>query len=135
MTCNNSLAKSPQHTIVLVCSQGSNIASLSPIDIRKLFLGVPVMVDGKPLMPIQNNTDALLTEVFLQKIIFMSEQSYERQLVSRVFRLGGKRPEKYSNSIELVKKLNETPGTLTYMWSEDAIDLKSLGILWSGSIN
>jgi len=134
----NSLADSSQRALMLVCSQDSGISELTPIEIRKLFLGVPVMRNGEPLKPLRNATDPLITEVFLQKVIFMSEQSYERELLSRVYRLGGERPEIYSKNSELVNELREIPGTLTYMWSdevEDTTGLKSLAVIWKGSIN
>ena len=75
-----------------------------------------------------------MTEVFLQKIIFMSKRDYERQLVSRVFRTGGQRPAAYDNADELVEKLLGTPGSVSFMWAtqlEQHEDLKSLGILWA----
>ena len=96
------------------------------------------MHNGLILKPLRNETDPLLTEVFLQKVIFMSERSYDRELLSRVYRLGGKRPEIYSENTKLVNELRDIPGTLTYMWSDDVEDtagLKSLGVIWAGSIN
>lgn len=96
------------------------------------------MHKGQLLKPLRNATDKLMTEVFLQKIIFMSERSYERELLSRVYRLGGERPEIYSENTELIKELRDRPGALTYMWSNDVIDnpgIKSLGVIWAGSIN
>ena len=134
----NGMTEPSQHTLILVSSHNSSIASLSPIEIRKLFLGVPIMHKGQLLKPLRNATDALMTEVFLQKIIFMSKRSYDRELLSRVYRLGGKRPEIYSENTELIKELRDIPGALTYMWSNDIIDnpgLKSLGVIWTGSIN
>ena len=124
-----------QHSIVLVSNQNLDIDELSPIEVRKLFLGVPVMVGGKQLNPLRNSTDPLLTEIFLQKIVFMSERSYERVLLSRIYRLGGKRPEIVTDKSELEKQLSSSPRSLTYMWAGDATGLKSLGVLWSGPIN
>ena len=135
LICINGFATGHQkHSIVLVSNQNLDVDELSPMEVRKLFLGVPVIVDGQPLNPLRNSTDPLLTEIFLQKIVFMSERSYERALLSRIYRLGGKRPEIYTDKPELVKQLRSSPGSLTYMWAEDATGLKSLGVIWSGSI-
>ena len=134
----NGLAEPSQHTLILVSSQDSSIPALSPLDIRKLFLGVPIIRNGLILKPLRNATDPLLTEVFLQKVIFMSERSYDRELLSRVYRLGGKRPKIYSVNTELVNELRHIPGTLTYMWLDDienTAGLKSLGVIWAGSVN
>jgi len=138
MISTNGLAEPSKHTLILVSSQDLSITTLSPLDIRKLFLGVPVIRNGLILKPLRNATDPLLTEVFLQKVIFMSERSYDRELLSRVYRLGGKRPKVYSENTELVNELRDIAGTLTYMWSddvEDTVGLKSLGVIWAGSIN
>jgi len=136
MICVNGFAAGHQkHTIVLVSNQNLDVGELAPIEVRKLFLGVPVVVNGQQLNPLRNSTDPLLTEIFLQKVDFMSERSYERTLLSRIYRLGGTRPEIFIDKSKLVKQLNSSPGSLTYMWAEDAVGLKSLGVIWSSSTN
>jgi len=138
MISTNGLAEPSQRIVILVSSQNSSISALSPLEIRKIFLGVPVVHNGLVLKPLRNATDPLLTEIFLQKVIFMSERSYDRELLSRVYRLGGKRPKIYSENTKLVNELRDMPGTLTYMWSADAENtagLKTLGVIWAGSIN
>ncbi|MCL5669464.1 MAG: hypothetical protein M1392_05745 [Gammaproteobacteria bacterium] len=47
--------------------------------------------DGVQLVPLLNTGDPMLYEVFLQKVIFLSARNYERQVLSRVFRMGGRR--------------------------------------------
>jgi len=123
---------------LLVCSDNSGLESLSHAEVRKLFLGVPMFKDQLRLKPLLNASDALATDVFLQQIIFMSKREYERQLVSRVFRLGDQRPPEYENLDTLVNALLNTPGSLSYMWSEQLehqTGLKSLGKLWLDSNN
>jgi hypothetical protein len=127
-----------QRSLLLVCSDNAKLESLSHADVRKLFLGVPLIVDQVRLKPILNASDPLATDVFLQKVIFMSRRQYERQLLSRVFRLGDQRPPEYEDIDLLAKALLDTPDSLSYMWSEQLehlTGLKSLGILWSDSKN
>ena len=67
----------------------------------------------------------------------MSKRKYERQLVSRVFRLGGERPPVYTNIPELIDELRQVPESLTYMWSDQlahADGVKSIGVLWESSV-
>ncbi|MCP5276597.1 MAG: hypothetical protein H6936_17455 [Burkholderiales bacterium] len=135
LICVPALAESSQRTIALVTANDSNISELASIEIRKLFLGVPAMHGKKQLRPLRNSTDKLLTEIFLQKVIFMSERNYEKQLLSRVYRLGGTRPEIYTNKSELVNKIQNTPGALTYMWAEEVADLKTLRVIWSVNVD
>jgi hypothetical protein len=122
-----------QRHLVLVCSTESSIPSLSQQEVRKLFLGVPTVRNGIRLKPLRNETEPRVSEVFLQKVIFMSQRSYERQLVSRVFRLGGTRPPVFTEMGELLDELRQSPGALSYMWSDQVAQtygVKSCGVLW-----
>ena len=136
--CISSAAQTPQRSLLLVCSGNAKIEHLSHADVRKIFLGVPMIIDQVRLKPLLNASDPLATDVFLQQIIFMSKRQYERQLLSRTFRLGDQRPPEYEDNDMLVRALLDTPGSLSYMWSEQLeyqTGLKSLGVLWTGSNN
>ncbi len=122
--------------LVLATSSGSKVPSLSIQEARKLFLGVPLVKDGESPVALLNTSDPLAFEVFLQKIAFMSETAYETQTLSVVFRLGGKRPERFNDLPALIDALEHHPGSVTYLW-EDQIPanqgLKAVGVLWQGS--
>jgi len=138
MICASSTAQTTQRSLLLVCSDNAKLESLSHADVRKLFLGVPMSSDQVRLKPLLNSSDSLIIEVFLQQIVFMSKRQYERQLLSRVFRLGDQRPPVYDNIDVLVEDLLNTPGSVSYMWSEqfeNQTGLKSLGVLWTDSNN
>ena len=138
LICVNSTAQTAQRSLLLVCSYNAKLESLSHADVRKIFMGVPVNTGQVRLRPILNASDPFATDVFLQQIIFMSKRQYERQLLSRVFRLGDQRPPEYENIDMLAEALLDTPGSLTYMWSEQLeqqTGLKSLGVLWTDSNN
>lgn len=135
---NNGLAQSEPRQLVLVCSAELPATSLTHTEVRQLFLGMPTEKNGVDFTPLRNSSDPLITEVFLQKIIFMSKRNYERQLATRVFRLGGARPAVYSNVSELRDALRQSPGAVSYMWAKDVLqddDLKSIGVLWQGSVD
>lgn len=125
--------------LVLVAGANSTLPLLSSsAEVRKLFLGKPVIKAGLRIEGLRNTSDTLLQEVFLQKVIFMSERAYERQLLSNVFREGGQRPPDYKDLKTLVAALQKRPAALSYMWVETAQatpGLKVLGELWTGRIN
>ena len=75
-----------QRSLLLVCDSNSTLSYLSPTEIRKLFLNVPVVKDGVQIKPLLNFSDPLISDVFLQNVIFMSKRSYERKLLSHIFR-------------------------------------------------
>ncbi len=138
LVCTNSSAETTQRSLLLVCSNNLTIEPLAHAEVRKLFLGVPMTKAQVRLRPLLNTSDRFATDVFLQQIVFMSKREYERQLLSRVFRLGDQRPPEYENIDALVKALLDNPGSVSYMWSEQLgrqSGLKSLGILWTDSNN
>lgn len=124
-------------TLVLATSTNSSIPSLTTQEARKLFLGVPLEKDGEHPVPLLNISDPLIYEVFLQKIAFMSANTYENQTLSVVFRLGGKRPQSYDDLNSLINALQQNPGTVTFLW-EDQIrgnqGIKPVNVLWQGSL-
>ena len=125
-------AETPER-LLLVSSAESAVPALSHKEVKRIFLAVPTVKNGLRLTPLRNATDDLITEVFLQKIIFMSQPHYEREIVARVFRDGGVRPQIFKDQEALVDQLLRAPESLTYMWEsqlEKASGLKSIGVLW-----
>lgn len=112
-------AAEPQ--LVLVTSAQSSIPQLTSDQARKLYLGMPMVVDGKLIHPLRNNTDTTVQEMFMQKIMFMSTQAYERQILGRVFRTGGSRPPVYTDMRELLKALESDRNAVTYMPRDTAM--------------
>lgn len=134
--CPIGLAQAPERSLLLVAGEQSETGTFSRAELRKIFLGIPVTRNDVRIRPLLNSTDALVMNVFLQQVVFMSEREYKRQLLSRVFRLGDQRPSEYDNIDELVDALSKTPGSLTFMWAEQfetQSGLVSLGVLWASS--
>lgn len=115
--------------LVLVTSSQSDQITLSAAEGRKLFLGIPIELNGRLLVPLRNQTDPVLYEVFLQKTMFMSGPMYERTLLTRLLRTKGTRPQAYETENDLLKALQENPNTVTFMWSSQAKSIPDLRIL------
>jgi len=133
VTSATCLAQTTERSLLLVAGQETQAGSFTHAELRKIFLGVTVTRNGVRIKPLLNSTDSLATNVFLQQVVFMSERDYKRQLLSRVFRLGDQRPREYDDIALLVEALRNTPGSLTFMWSdqfEQQTGLESLGVLW-----
>ena len=121
--------KNRYQALVLVTANDSQIETLQPDLFRKLFLAVPVVLNNQKLIPLINTSDDLLYEVFLQKVVYMSERYYERMLISKTFRTGRLRPARYSNNTKLVKALKSIPGSISFMWSTTAEKEKYIRIV------
>jgi hypothetical protein len=115
--------------VVLVASVRSPITRLAREEARNLYLGLPMLVDGRPVEPLRNYADSVTNEAFMQKFMFMSTPAYERQILSRVFRTGGSRPPVFNELPELLKALRENPVAVSYMLRERAASLPELKII------
>ena len=111
------LAQETTNHLVLVTAKATGIRSLTTSEIRRLFMGLPVSKNGRKLEALVNQSDPLLYQVFLQKVVFMSAQVYERHLLENVVQLGGQRPKIHNQQEALVADLHRHPGKVSYIWN------------------
>jgi hypothetical protein len=122
------------HTLVLVVRADSKVVDLDSLQVRKLFLGVPVLVSGSPLHPVRNRSDAELDPIFLQQIVAMSQSAYEREILIGVNRQGWLRPVEVSTTRKVIEALNADPNAVSFMWQADVAHNPGLRVireLWS----
>ncbi|MBI5040749.1 MAG: hypothetical protein HZB57_06015 [Gammaproteobacteria bacterium] len=115
--------------LVLVTNRLSNVVALSATESRKLFLGIPIEQGSNLLLPLRNQTDPVLYEVFLQKAMFMSAPMYERTLLTRLLRTKGTRPQIYETEKDLLQTLLTDPNAVTFMWADRAESIPDLRIV------
>ena len=121
-------------SVVLVVRADSPISDLDSVTVRKLFLGVPVLVNGSPLRPIRNRSDSQLDLVFLQQIAAMSQTAYDRQILIGVNRQGWLRPEELDSTDRILQKLYADPHAVTFVWEHDAAHnpkIRVIRVLWT----
>lgn len=118
--------------LVLVAGSQSTAVALSPEEVRKLYLGVAIIKDGKTFLPLRNRIDTMAYEVFMQKVMYMSGPAYERAMMIRVVRTASSRPPEYTAEKDLLQALAATPNAVTYMWADqaEAAGLKTVAELW-----
>src|SRR5665647_2583032 len=117
-----------EQRIAIVASSHSGIKAISAKEVRRAYLGASIVLDGVEIKPLLNQTDKLAGEVFLQKVLFMSAEAYERQLISRSFQ-GGSRPKVYENLTDLLAALHSDNATITFMLYETAINNPGIRII------
>ena len=108
------------HTFVMVTSVETETTSLSSKELRRLYLGLTVTKNDNHIIPIRNHSDDTLHEVFLQKIMFMSSRTYERQLNLRTIKRGLKPPMKFESQQAIVETLINNKNSVAYMWEDQA---------------
>jgi hypothetical protein len=120
--------------LLVTCAQ-AEIVSLSPGEVHKLFLGLPIEKGSVTLEAAINHSDPFLYEIFLQKIANMSSMAYERHLLSNVMQTGGQRPRVFNDARTLINTVKQNPGTVTVLWDSDIkgrSDLAVIGEVWRG---
>ena len=121
---------------MLVTDATTGVTSLSTNEIHRLFLGLPVEKEGHSLTAAINNSDPLLYEIFLQKIVYMTSVAYDRHLLANVIQLGGRRPRIYNDARTLISDLKQNPGTVSILWKSDVgttPDLTVISEVWHGT--
>jgi len=121
-------------TVVLVVPAASKVIDLDSITVRKLFLGLPVLIDGSPLHPVRNRSDARFDSIFLQQIAAMSQSAYDRQTLIGVNRARSIRPVEVMTSARVLDTLYSDPNAVTFMWLRDVErnpKIRVIRILWS----
>ena len=122
------MAYAEEQRIAIVVNAESGITTISSKQVRRAYLGASIVLNGTEIKPLLNQTDQLATEVFLQKIMFMSAEAYERQLISRSFQ-GGIRPRAYENLAALLTALHSDNAAITFMPYETAINTSGIRII------
>jgi hypothetical protein len=121
-------------TVVLVVPADSKVIDLDSITVRKLFLGLPVLIDGSPLHPVRNRSDARFDSIFLQQIAAMSQSAYDRQTLIGVNRARSIRPVEVMTSARVLDALYSDPNAVTFMWLRDVErnpKIRVIRILWT----
>jgi hypothetical protein len=134
LLCLAAQADAASHTLVLVVRADSKVADLDSLTVRKLFLGLPVLVEGSPLHPVRNRSDAELDPIFLQQIVAMSQSAYDRQILNGVNRHGWLRPVELTTGSRVLDTLYADPNAVTFMWLNEVAHnprLRVIRVLWS----
>jgi hypothetical protein len=133
LLCLACQAFAASHTLVLVVRTDSKVSDLDSLSVRKLFLGLPVSVEGSPLHPVRNRSDAQLDPIFLQQIVAMSQSAYDRQILNGINRQGWLRPVEVSTTSRVLETLYADPNAVTFMWLHEVAHnprVRVIRVLW-----
>ena len=124
--CAARATASTNDAVVLVTAEPDPYFSLVSLQVRKMFLGFTVLHDGNALRPVRNRSDDLLDKIFLQHIMAMSAETYERRLLSLSLQQGRPRPVEVKSGAELVEALLRIPHSVSFAWRSDVADIPAI---------
>lgn len=118
-----------QTAVVLVAGTQSPILRITADEARHLYLGLPLLIGGKRVKPLRNGGDPMATEIFMQRVMYMSSDAYERQMRKHLHEAGGSAPPLKADQQELLQALSSDPMAITYMMRGQAIGALPLRIV------
>ena len=127
------LAAGEARQLVLVASVDSPGRSLSSLETRMLYLGYAVQRGRVALRPVRNLSSARVNDVFLQHVVAMTANAYERRVLVAMLQKGREPPLEVRSVPELVRVLERDPRAVSYLWQEEALrypGLQVLRVLW-----
>ncbi len=107
--------------VVLIVNAASPVTMLDAIDIKRLFLGIPVERGEVTLHALLNNSDEQLKMVFLQYVVSMSEPTYQRRLLMLTLEQGRRMPAAFTDNAQLLAAIGANTGAVSYAWESAAL--------------
>lgn len=119
--------------VVLIAAKGSGIESISNRDIRRVFLGLKSADSDLVNKPVINLYNRELYEDFLKNVMHMTEGTYKRKIVKRIFRNGTEEIKEVKMLNELNKHLTSNIGDISFVYNDVAEkmhDIEVVKVLW-----
>ncbi len=119
--------------LVLFVASISPLQSVSSLELRKLYLGIPVVRGELRLRPLRNIADARANAAFLQNVVALSEAGYERWWLAAAMTSGRVRPAEYLSATALQADVARDPAAVGVGWAsalESDHRLRIVRVLW-----
>jgi len=107
--------------VVLIVNAASPVTMLDAVDIKRLFLGIPVERGNVTLHAVLNNSDEQLRMVFLQYVVSMSDPAYQRRLLMLTLEQGRRMPTVFTDNAQLLAAVGANTGAVSYAWESAAL--------------
>jgi len=120
-------------TLVLVVSASSAVTSLDAIDVKRLFMGIPVASGDGNLHALLNFSDERLRALFYQHIVGMTQGMYERRTMALTLEQGRRAPATVDEDAELLARVAGDPLAVSFAWRRHLAehpDLRVVRVLW-----
>jgi len=127
-----------ERELVIITSADNHITPIARDDLRRLFLGIKPKHTEILITPINNKSENIMYEVFLQKVIRMSAVAYERHLLSKVFKHGTRRIKTADEYLNLLKEIEYNENAISFVWADELENNPKVRIIqsiWKGQIN
>lgn len=105
-----------QDAMVLVVARESPVHDLDAIDLKRLFLGIPVVSSGANLRGVLNYSDLRLRALFYQHVMGMTEEVFERRALALTIEQGRQVPTSYRDEAALLALVMRDRQVVSFAW-------------------
>lgn len=116
-------------SVVLVAAETSNIIQCENVEIRRIYLGLPSSTDSLIKQSAHNVSDQKIYKLFIKNVMHMTENSYQRKIVKKIFRQGAVKLTEINTIEGLVQYLNDNPQSVSYMKKDIALKTKGIKVV------
>ena len=108
------------------------ISPLSSLEIRKLFLGLPVTRQNALMEPMVYEPNDHMGEIFLKAIVGMTARAYNRKMLQARLSAGGALVPVYEDIQTLIDGFERSSNTVSFVTYKEAMehDLRVVQVLW-----
>lgn len=115
--------------LVAVANVTSKLGHFTTAQLRRAYLGAPMPKEVPPFRALVNRSDGQSYEMFLQKVLYMSDQAFERYVSQK--QSGGDNAGRtiYRSEAKLLARLRADPRALTVVSDKVAAQAPFLKVL------
>jgi hypothetical protein len=115
--------------MVLVVATTSPATELDAIDLKRLFLGIPVVAGGSNLRGVLNFSDPRLRDLFYEHVMGMAGSIYERRTLELTLEQGRRMPTAYEDEAALLALLGRDAQVVTFTWRSHVLGRPGMRIV------
>jgi ABC-type phosphate transport system substrate-binding protein len=103
--------------LVVVVNATAPVQSLTPKDVKEIFLGETAYWGDVKIVPIGYVDGAAVQNDFLNRVVRVTENVYKTYWIKRIFREGGTPPRKVGSTAEALTTIARTPGGIGFVYA------------------
>ena len=115
LLASSARADTSEAKVALIVARGSGVEAMSHRDVRRIYMGLKSVDSTSVKNPVINGKSKELYDEFLKNIMHMTEGSYKRKVVKRIFRQGTGAIPEFTSLKELNEHLLKNVGDVSFV--------------------